>query len=162
MHSFIYQATARGKPEDEYVSDRGNSRGPPTPLLWSPVPAILHPLPPTPSISLSPAPSIQTKRHVSHNGPAKLGTRVRSRWQPATPPWSPRAASRPQAPYLDTPVSATSTFPPHSTHPNVRHTHLPHDMIGPTWTRGKSRGQSRPKTYHRRKGDKAAARTPGD
>ena len=32
---------------------------------------------------------------------------------------------RSPAPYLNTPVSAVSTSPPRSTHPTIRHTHLP-------------------------------------
>ena len=40
---------------------------------------------------------------------------------------SPGTETRSPAPYLNTPVSAVSTSPPHSTHPTTRHTDLPPD-----------------------------------
>ena len=56
------------------------------------------------------------------------GTRARSRWQPYNSTLI-ASASRPPAPYLNTPISAISTSPPHSTHPTIRHTHLPPGVI---------------------------------
>lgn len=56
------------------------------------------------------------------------GSRARSRWQPYNPTLI-TSTSRSPAPYLNTPVSAISTSPPHSTHPTIRHTHLPPDVI---------------------------------
>ena len=56
------------------------------------------------------------------------GTRVRSRWQPYHFTLI-ASALRPPAPYLNSHISDISTSPPHSTHPTIRHTHLPPGVI---------------------------------
>ena len=66
--------------------------------------------------------------HTMAQRSSGAGTRARSRWQPYNPS-SIVSTSRSPAPYLNTPVSAVSTSPPHSTHPNTHHTHLPPDVI---------------------------------
>ena len=65
--------------------------------------------------------------HTMAQRSSGAGTRARSRWQPYNSTLI-TSTSRSSAPYLNTPVSAVSTSPPHSTHPNVRHTHTPPDV----------------------------------
>jgi len=64
--------------------------------------------------------------HTMTQRSSGAGTRARSRWQPYNTTLI-ASTSRSPAPYLNTPVSAVSTSPPHSTHPTTRHTHLPPD-----------------------------------
>ena len=66
--------------------------------------------------------------HTMAQRSSGAGTRARSRWQPYNSTLI-ASTSRPPAPYLNTPVSAISTSPPHSTHPSIRHIHLPPDVI---------------------------------
>ena len=66
--------------------------------------------------------------HTMAQRSSGAGTRARSRWQPYNSTLI-ASTSRPPAPYLNTPVSAISTSPPHSTHPTIRHTLLPPDVI---------------------------------
>ena len=65
--------------------------------------------------------------HTMAQRSSGVGTRARSRWQPYNSTLI-TSTSRSSAPYLNTPVSAVSTSPPHSTHLNVRHTHTPPDI----------------------------------
>ena len=66
--------------------------------------------------------------HTMTQRSSGAGTRARSRWQPYN---STLITSTPRSPgpYLNTPVSAISTSPPHSTHPTVHRAHLPPDVI---------------------------------
>lgn len=66
--------------------------------------------------------------HTMAQRSSGASTRTRSRWQPYNSTLI-ASVSRPPAPYLNTPVSAVSTSPPHSTHPTIRHTLLPPDVI---------------------------------
>lgn len=66
--------------------------------------------------------------HTMAQRSSGASTRTRSRWQPYNSTLI-ASVSRPPAPYLNTPVSAISTSPPHSTHPTIRHTLLPPDVI---------------------------------
>ena len=59
---------------------------------------------------------------------AGAGSHAGSRWRLYNPTLI-ASTSRSLAPYLNTPISAVSTSPPHSTHPNVRHTHTTSDVI---------------------------------
>ena len=65
--------------------------------------------------------------HTMAQRTSGAGSRARSRWQPYNPTLI-ASTSRSPAPYLNTPISAVSTSPPHSTHPNVRHTNTPPDI----------------------------------
>jgi len=65
--------------------------------------------------------------HTMAQRSSGAGTRARSRWQPYNPTLI-ASTSRSPAPYLNTPVSAVSTSPPHSTHPTTRHAQPPPDI----------------------------------
>ena len=65
--------------------------------------------------------------HTMAQRSSGAGSRARSRWQPYNPTLI-ASTSRSPTPYLNTPVSAISTSPPHSTHPNIRHIHAPPDV----------------------------------
>ena len=65
--------------------------------------------------------------HTMAQRSSGAGSRARSRWQPYNSTLI-ASTSRSPAPYLNTPVSAISTSPPHSTHPNIRHIHTPPDV----------------------------------
>ena len=70
---------------------------------------------------LATTPSIHTKNHTSHDDLANF-------WQPYNLS-SIVSTSRSPASYLNTPISAVSTTPLHSTHPITHHTHLSPDVI---------------------------------
>jgi len=65
--------------------------------------------------------------HTMAQRSSGAGTRARSRWQPYNPSLI-ASTSRSSAPYLNTPISAVSTSPPHSTHSTIRHIHTPPDV----------------------------------
>ena len=86
-----------------------------------PIAAILHP---HPRYFSQPCPRFtpRTMLHATTQQTPSTGIRAKSRWQPDNPSSIPSTSTSP-IPYLNTPVSALSTFPPHSTHPVICHTH---------------------------------------
>ena len=70
-------------------------------------------------------------RSMLHTAPQQssgTGTHAGSCWQPYNPTGAIASMSWSPVPYSNTPISAMSTSPPHSTHPNIRHTHCPPDI----------------------------------
>ena len=64
----------------------------------------------------------RTMLHTMVQRSSGEGSLARSHWQPHNPTLIASTSKFP-APYLNTPISAVSTSPPHSTHPKVGHTH---------------------------------------
>jgi hypothetical protein len=96
--------------------------------------------PPRPNFfSVSPiSPSLKSESESNIQHPTRtchhrlcsciVGSRTKSRWQHYNPTLIASTLRLP-TPYLNAPISTISTSPSHSTHPTVRHTHLPPDVI---------------------------------